>query len=47
MVPRWRQRDIERGCEGLKRMVDDVLDLFEAPMSFGTEACDGFRIAVS
>ena len=46
-MPRWRQRDIERGCEGLKRMVDDVLDLFEAPMSFGTEACDVLLIARS
>jgi hypothetical protein len=38
---------MERGREKLKRMVDDVLDLFEAPMPFGTEACEGLLIAGS
>jgi hypothetical protein len=47
MVPRWRRRDMERGREGLKRVVDDVLDLFEALMSFGSDACDGLLIARS
>jgi len=47
MVPRWRLRDMERGREGLKRMVEDLLDLFEAPMSFGSEACEGLFIAGS